>query len=411
MSSSQKTDFDVIIVGGGMVGASLARLLRNTDLQILLLDRMSFDDSKIPYRQQERKFDPRVSAITNASKELFKKLEIWQGIEEARCCSYRNMKVWDAEGTGAIEFSADDINQPELGTIIENSLILASLYRCLPDQENLRIGTETIESFQRLDAGQDSTIQIACESGEQYSAKLLVAADGANSKLRELAGFETSEWDYNHQAIVTTVKTELPHNRTALQRFIDTGPLAFLTLEDENIADAHYCSIVWSALPERAESLMALSEEDFNSELARSMEHSLGKISWSDKRFSFPLRQRHATEYIQDNLVLVGDAAHTIHPLAGQGVNLGFLDVGALAEELQRGIKAGRSPGDFTILQRYQRRRIGNNLAMMWLMEGFKHLFAEEALPVRWLRNIGMSGIDKLPLIKNQIARRAMGVD
>ncbi len=412
MNSGEQTDFDVIIVGGGMVGASLACLLRESRLRILLLDRMAFDDSKIPYHQDRTRFDPRVSAITNASKELFKNLGIWQEIEDARSCAYHNMKVWDADGTGAIEFSAEEINQPELGTIIENSLILSALYQRLLDQENLRIETpQTIQSFDRLGTGQESSIQITCESGQQYSAKLVVAADGANSKLRELAQFETSEWEYNHQAIVTTVKTELPHNSTALQRFINTGPLAFLPLDDQALEPGHYSSIVWSAIPERAESLMAMTEAQFNTELARSIENRLGEISWSDRRFSFPLRQRHAKEYVQQNLALVGDAAHTIHPLAGQGVNLGFLDVCALAEELQRGIKAGRSPGDFTILQRYQRRRIGNNLGMMWLMEGFKHLFAEEALPVRWLRNLGMSGIDKMPLLKNQIARRAMGVD
>jgi 2-polyprenylphenol 6-hydroxylase len=405
-------DFDITIVGGGMVGASLACLLGNSDLRILLLDRMAFDDSKIPYNQDGSTFDPRVSAITNASRALFIKLGIWQEIEAARCCPYHHMRVWDAEGTGSIEFAAEDINQLELGTIVENSLILAALFKHLRQQKNLCIETpQSIESFQRLDTECGSAIRIYCESGQEYSTSLLVAADGANSKVRELAGFETSEWDYDHQAIVCTIKTELAHNHTALQRFINTGPLAFLPLQDDGNDESHYSSVVWSAVPERAQALMALSEAEFNAELARCMEHSLGEVSWSDKRHSFPLRQRHAKEYFQDNLVLVGDAAHTIHPLAGQGVNLGFLDVSALAEELQRATLAGRSPGDPVILQRYQRRRIGNNLGMKWVMEGFKHLFAEEALPVRWLRNLGMSGVNKLPLVKNMLARRAMGVD
>ena len=145
--------------------------------------------------------------------------------------------------------------------------------------------------------------------------------------------------------------------------------------------------------------------------MAENIEHRLGNIEWVDQRFAFPLRQRHATDYVQGNVVLVGDAAHTIHPLAGQGVNLGLLDVQVLASELKRGIEAGRNLADARVLQRYQRKRIGHNLGMMWMMEGFKHLFAERALPVRWLRNFGMTGVDNISVVKNQLARRAMGLD
>ena len=164
-------------------------------------------------------------------------------------------------------------------------------------------------------------------------------------------------------------------------------------------------------LPDQAERVMSLSEDEFNSELAAALESKLGAIEWSDKRFVFPLRQRHALDYVKESIVLVGDAAHTIHPLAGQGVNLGLLDAKALAEELQRGIQAGRSVADPKVLLRYQRRRKGNNLSMMWLMEGFKRLFGQQDLSIRWLRNIGMNAVDKMTPIKNQLIRKAMGLD
>ena len=244
------------------------------------------------------------------------------------------------------------------------------------------------------------------------NAVISIAADGANSKVRELSEFDTREWNYDHHAIVTTVKTEKKHKLTALQRFIETGPLAFLPLSiNANDSEQNYCSIVWSSIPDRTEELISLNDEAFCLELGRSIESRLGAIEWCDKRFAFPLRQRHAVDYVKHNVVLIGDAAHSIHPLAGQGVNLGFMDAATLANELLHGREIGRELNDLTVLSRYQRKRIGQNLGMMWMMEGFKHLFAEQALPVRWLRNIGMTSVDNLSVVKNHLARRAMGLD
>ena len=411
MSAANTIEFDVIIVGGGMVGASLACLLEHTPLRIALADRNLFDGAAIPFMQEQPNFDPRVSAITSASKNLFQEIGIWSDIEQKRCCSYQEMYVWDADGTGSIHFSAADINQPELGTIIENSIVSAALYKKLSELKNLQIlAPLNIENFSYK--GSENSLHLETREGKALSTQLLIAADGANSKIRQLANFRTREWDYNHQALVTTVRTELAHNNIALQRFMDSGPLAFLPLSPNfGSTDQHYCSIVWSSLPESVENLLALSDNQFRNRLAANIEYRLGAIEWIGQRFAFPLRQRHATDYVQDNVVLVGDAAHTIHPLAGQGVNLGLLDVQVLANELKRGIEAGRSLTDVTVLQRYQRKRIGHNLGMMWLMEGFKHLFAEQALPVRWLRNIGMTSVDNISVVKNQLARRAMGLD
>lgn len=404
---------DVVIVGGGLVGATLACLLRNLSLKVTLVDQTPFDSTTIPSNQPQPAFDPRVSALTAASISLLKELGLWDAVQQTRVCSYQDMQVWDADGTGSIHFSAAAINEPALGAIVENSVILAALYKQIADSQHLHVVAPfSIAGINSGQQGDESTVQLVSSDGDTLHTRLLIAADGTNSRIRQLANFPSKEWEYNHHALVTTVRTEQPHHHTALQRFMDTGPLAFLPLAaTADGTDEHYCSIVWSAVPERAAALMALPEAAFNAELAAAIEHRLGKVEWSAARFAFPLNQRHATSYVQDNIVLVGDAAHTIHPLAGQGVNLGLLDVKVLAEELARGLEAGRSIADPVVLNRYQRQRRGHNLGMMWLMEAFKHLFAEKALPVRWLRNVGLKSVDNLTLVKNALTRRAMGLD
>ena len=415
MSNAQPKEFDVVIAGAGMVGASLACLLAESSLSIALVDRKRLvqgKDSDSPKLHSD-KFDPRVSAISQASQQLFRQLGVWEDMSAARVCNYSAMQVWDAEGTGSIDFSAEQINQPELGSIVENSIIIAALHKRVAQLENVfSITPFSIESFEQVEGEDGLIVKLNADDGQAIRAPLIIAADGANSKLRALANFECREWDYEQHALVTTVRTQLPHNNTALQRFMETGPLAFLPLRSATEDDTqHFCSIVWSMLPDQAERVMSLSEDEFNSELAAALESKLGAIEWSDKRFVFPLRQRHALDYVKESIVLVGDAAHTIHPLAGQGVNLGLLDAKALAEELQRGIQAGRSVADPKVLLRYQRRRKGNNLSMMWLMEGFKRLFGQQDLSIRWLRNIGMNAVDKMTPIKNQLIRKAMGLD
>lgn len=409
MNSHKANSFDLVIVGGGMVGATMACLLRKTSLRIALIDRNKFDSSPPQEALSDDKFDPRVSALTTASKAIFMDLGIWPEIENRRLCNYQDMHVWDADGTGSISFSAAELNQSELGTIVENTLLINALHRQLEAQENLSlVASETIEKIENS----ETETRLVTDSGKEFTTQLVIAADGANSKIRELCNFKTKEWDYDHHAIVTTVKTELPHQNTALQRFIETGPLALLPLaSSKGDTDQNYCSIVWSAIPSLAEELMGMSESEFCKILATASENRLGNITSCDKRFSFPLRQRHAINYVESNVALIGDAAHSIHPLAGQGVNLGLLDAAVLAQELQHGESVGRDIADPVVLRRYQRKRIGHNLGMMWVMEGFKHLFAEQALPVRWLRNIGMSGVDNMGVVKNHLARRAMGLD
>ena len=413
-AAAQNNEFDIVIAGAGMVGATLAHLLASSSMRVALIDR-SDPAASNPNELQlsAEKFDSRVSAISHASQQLFNELGIWDEMEAKRVCNYRNMEVWDADGTGSISFSATEINQAQLGSIIENSIITAALHKGLARLQSVStIYPFTIESYEQIEIEDQRYLQLNSSEGKFVRAKLVVAADGANSILRQLANFDCREWDYEQHALVTTVRTKKPHNYTALQRFLETGPLAFLPLRAAQNDDSQcYSSIVWSMLPEQAERIMALDEKIFNKELAAAIEFRLGDIEWSDRRFVFPLKQRHATDYYKENIVLIGDAAHTIHPLAGQGVNLGLLDAKVLAEELRRGVDAKRSVADPTVLLRYQRRRKGSNLSMMWLMEGFKRLFEQKNLSIRWIRNIGMNSLDSMTLIKNRMVRKAMGLD
>ena len=239
-------------------------------------------------------------------------------------------------------------------------------------------------------------------------APLLVAADGANSAVRQQFDFPTREWDYGHSAIVTTVQTEQVNQQTAWQRFMPTGPLALLPLDKGG--DRHYCSLVWSQESEEAERLMALDDAEFCRELSFASEHCLGQIKATDRRFSIPLRQRHATDYVVERVALLGDSAHTIHPLAGQGVNLGFGDVAALVETLTTAAERGNDLGSLLTLNKYQRQRKPENLAMMATMEGFKRLFAADNLAVRLLRNIGLILVDKFKPVKYEIIMQVMGL-
>ena len=409
MKGLRNKDYDIAIVGAGMVGLTIANLFRNTSLHIALIDRNESLLTLPALEQKSPRFDPRVSALSMASRNILEELGVWKNIMDERLCGYLNMRVWDADGTGEINFSASDLNQAELGTIVENSVLIKALTNALTGVSNIDFLSphSVVELIETNDNVELKTANDIC-----IKAKLVIAADGSNSKIRELAGFSIKEWDYDHHAIVTTIETQKAHQKIALQRFIETGPLAFLPLlthaEDK---EQNYCSIVWSVIPERAEELMELGDKEFCEELNLSIEFRLGNIQDCEKRYCFPLKQRHALEYVKGKIVLAGDAAHSIHPLAGQGVNLGFLDARALASEINLGLGAGRKISDPIVLNRYQRKRKGQNLSMMWLMEGFKHLFAEQSLPVRWLRNIGMNGVDNFPIAKNYLARRAMGLD
>ena len=388
---------------------ALRRSAATRNLRIAIADRQAFHADKTACVSRPELFDARVSALTLSSQQLLARLGAWGKAQKMRVCPYRKMSVWDGEGNGSIHFTAAEIGQEQLGTIAENSVVQAALTEQLNHDETIQqLVPFCIESLEP-DGGRQ--IRLTAADGQYCQTRLLIGADGANSRVRELMQFPTREWDYRQTALVTTVRTEQAHEHTARQRFMSSGPLAFLPLADGRDGDQHHCSIVWSCEPERAEQLMSLPDDAFCLELGRGFEHRLGEIEWCDRRFRLPLRQRHATGYFLQNAVLIGDAAHTIHPLAGQGVNLGLLDVQVLARELAAGITSGRPINDQRPLTRYQRKRRGHNLGMMWLMEGFKHLFAAQPPSLQWLRNTGLNAVDHMDLIKHQIVRRAIGLD
>ncbi len=400
--------YDVIIVGAGIVGSSLACAIAQqksaTALRIAVIEGIS------EIRQYSgENFDPRVVALTQASQNLLAQVGVWEKISAQRACAYSEMVVWDGEGTASIHFSAAEVRQVYLGHIIENSVIVSALREKLLEHKNIKlIQPAMVTGLVVVGKTGGEFTQILLDDGSALTTELLIAADGANSKVRELAEFVTYEWDYGHTAVITTVQTELPNRATAWQRFMRTGPLAFLPLPC--VDGKHFCSIVWSAEHALADEILALNDADFCLRLALAFEKKLGNIVQTAVRFSIPLRQRHAKEYIKPQIVLVGDAAHNIHPLAGQGVNLGLSDVFALAQEIERAGERGVPLNDFSILCRYQRRRLGDNLIMMSAMEAFKRLFGNNSLEITWLRNMGMRQLDSLSVIKKFIVNAAAGL-
>ncbi len=399
--------FDLAIAGGGIVGATLACLLDGLDLRVALVERRLPDEGGVAFQGAELRFDARVSALNEFSRRVLVDVGVWSEVRAVRCCDYREMRVWDAEGTGSIHFSAAALGAESLGTIVENSVVLAGLYERLRGQENLTVVSPFTSVA--LESDGDGTILIG-DCGRRLRASLLVGADGGNSAVRRLAGMPGRERDYEQEAVVTTVRTERSHGFTAWQRFLDSGPLALLPLAAAEDSEFRHGSIVWSTRPEQAEELVRLPEKQFCARLATAIEHRLGAVESSDRRFRFPLRQRWADHYAKDGIVLAGDAAHTIHPLAGQGVNLGIRDVAVLAEELRAGLAAGRRLPDPVLPRRYERRRKGDNLGMMWTMAGLHRLFGPQPPPLRWLRNTGLGFVDRASPLKNFLARRAMGV-
>tara|TARA_R110002073_G_scaffold69453_5_gene172412 strand:+ start:29 stop:1267 length:1239 start_codon:yes stop_codon:yes gene_type:complete len=402
---------DIAIVGAGLVGAALAASLKNCGLTIALIDHQTQESLQQNLRiaSSVNEFEPRVSALTLASQSLLKEIGVWEKINPKQIQDYQKMKVWDELGTAAIEFDSAELYQDSLGCILENKLIISALHSTLAFQKNIKpfLGNK-LNSIQLLE-GEIDQHRLTLDNGQLIQCKLLVAADGANSRVRQWASIPTREWDYQHEAIVATIKTSKKHQNTAWQRFSETGPLAFLPLADEGETQ-QFCSIVWSQETAHAKSLMTLSDDDFLHVLAKSIEFKLGDLDAVSTRYAIPLRQRHAKIYVKPGLVLLGDAAHTIHPLAGQGVNLGFKDVKALSEVLKEAEQQSVDVNNMVLLKRYQRQRQGDNLLMMGAMEGFKRLFEQPDPIVRWLRNTGMSWVNKQDFLKNQIAKHAMGL-
>ena len=405
MTQDRPEHFDVIIVGGGMVGSALACLLAGTSLRICVLDAGNCVGGSFQSLSDDvHAISPRVSALTRRSQQLLEEIGVWHTLSKF-AQPYQRMHVWDALGTEHIAFEAADIPCPSLGVIIENSRVISALHQQLAKTDvDVRWGAR----LQSLQVRNDDHL-LTINDDLQLSCSLLIGADGALSRVRQLGHFATREWDYEHQAIVCTVRTEASHQATAWQRFDETGPLAFLPLPHP-LGKQDLCSIVWSLQTEVAHEVLAQDETRFAESLERAIEGRMGRILEVSERNSFPLRQRHAKQYVNGGIVLVGDAAHTIHPLAGQGVNLGFKDVAVLSRECQKALELKLPIAQPLFLARYQRERQADNLAMMAMMEGFKRLYGQSDPVVRLLRNVGMSWVNRQRTLKTMLARQAMGL-
>ncbi|GHE85872.1 FAD-dependent monooxygenase [Thalassotalea profundi] len=391
--------FDILIVGGGMVGLTTALAIRKlTSLSVAIVDTTQLTPlSDTP--------ETRVSAINIASQQLFANLGVWENITNQRLQAYQHMHVWDQAGNGHIDFSSDELNNnyqlEQLGWIIENNVIRQALWQKAEQDSGIEFFTQ--ENLTSLSMG-DSEVFASFTNHTPLIAKLVIGADGAHSWVRKQMQMNLTFSDYDHHAIVATVECSQGHNNTAWQVFLPTGPLALLPLFSENM-----CSIVWSTSPQEAQRLIKLSADDFAKELTAQSDAKLGNVTLKSERFTFPLTMRFAQDFVQNKVVLVGDAAHTIHPLAGQGVNLGLLDAASIAQTLA---ESNETDHCFTekSLASYQRWRKAEASDMIAAMALIKKVFEPHHPIINTIRGMGMSALNQLSPVKSLLIKHALGL-
>lgn len=391
------TKFDVIVSGGGMVGLALANLLDDS-LSVAVVD-----PQPMPTLDQvsHTAFGARVSAISGRSKKILQQAKVWSHFPAKRIAPYQSMVVWEENGSSELAFRAQQIAAPNLGHIIENDLIRAALFEATRAKTNISLFTGAIDEFQRDDS------RVVCRTGEGVwlESKLLVGADGALSKVREMAHFETQSLPYHQQALVANIETELPHASTAWQRFLATGPMAYLPLPTPN-----QCSIVWSMDDALCEQQQHWSKAYLEQRIAAALDHRLGCVRLTSDPVRFPLVARHSRHYVQSRLALVGDAAHTIHPLAGQGVNLGFADAEQLAEQINATHDKQADIGLLRHLRPYERKRKADNHVTQKAMTGLNWAYHQTNPALVLARNLTVGLINNTKAIKSRLIRQAMGI-
>ncbi|MFT5756691.1 MAG: 2-octaprenylphenol hydroxylase [Alteromonadaceae bacterium] len=403
--------FDILIVGGGMVGLTLALAIRkSTALTVAIVESSAV--SELTAQPEVR-----VSAINAASQQIFENLDVWSLIQAQRSQPYQHMHIWDKAGYGQLDFSLEDVEHipaiEQLGWIIENKVIRNALWE--KAQQDSAITFFTDFTLSSLSMG-DSEVFISFNSSQNsqmpITSKLVVGADGAHSWVKKQMDIATTFRDYDHHAIVATVECSKVHSNTAWQVFLSTGPLALLPLYHENL-----CSIVWSTTPDDAKRLFTLSPEEFSKELTAASDGKLGKITLVSERFCHPLTMRCAQDFVKERIVLVGDAAHTIHPLAGQGVNLGLLDAAALAQIFTEQVEKNAHKDSLnnrrwfnsTGLNQYNRWRKSEASEMIIAMEAIKQLFTPQQSMPKLLRGLGMSLLNKFKPAKTKLINQALG--
>ncbi|EKE69928.1 FAD-dependent monooxygenase [Gallaecimonas xiamenensis] len=384
----------VTVVGGGMVGAALALMLGRGGVKVLLLD------GQVPAAAFGDVADTRVSAISEGSRQILAGLKAWPHIQ--RKGPYQAMSVWEKDCFGKLDFSAEDVKAEVLGHIVENRQIQLALWQELGQCPAVTLKAPA--KLTGLEQGQER-LMLTLDNGDLVATGLLVGADGANSLVRTLADLPLIFHDYGHHALVATVATELPHEGCARQVFRPQGPLAFLPLWQPN-----QCSIVWSTVPSEADALMALAPEAFSQRLRLAFDNRLGALTLLSDVQRLPLTARYARDFVKPRIALVGDAAHSIHPLAGQGVNLGLADALALAEQLLDALGADKDLGDLKVLAPYGRARKAQALKMLAAMGSLKTLFGNGNPLIKLMRNAGLAGVGSVPVMKRLFIEEARGV-
>lgn len=383
---------EIIVVGGGMVGAACALGLGQQGRNVQLIEH-----APLPEFIPDSPYDLRISAISAASVNLLTQLNAWQYIENTRVCPYRALETWEIDGFSTY-FHSQELNLPELGFMVENNLIQLGLWQAISTIENVKT---TISPIQKIEKCGENW-QIFLANGEAYQAPLVIAADGANSKLRSIAGIGLTGWQYRQTCMLITVTTELEQQDITWQQFYPSGPRAFLPLLGNNAC------LVWYDSPERIRELKQLSPEKLAEEIEQHFPSRLGKVKVQSAN-SFELTRRHAQDYFKQGILLVGDAAHTINPLAGQGVNLGFKDVKALLDVLESAVKNGEDFASDEVLAKYERKRKPDNLLMQSGMDIFYKAFKEDILPLKIARNLALFAANKATL-KKQALKYALGL-
>ncbi len=382
--------FDVVVVGGGIVGLAAALSVAQRGHRVAVIDAGRLDINSPGH-------DPRVYAINHASRVLLHDLGAWQHLDQNHLSPYRHMHVWDSQNDAAIDFDCRDVAQPNLGFMIEEFVLKAALLKAVSTQSHIHLfpGTTITEVTCAIDSVAISSLQ------DHWEAKLLMIADGARSPVRDMLKVGLTSWPYHQHALVATVHTELPHHKTAYQVFHPEGPLAFLPLRDE-----HLSSIVWSNSPQDIARLMAMTDEEFHVAVTKAFANKLGQVTLKSPRAQFPLVMRHVKEYVGPRWLLLGDAAHTIHPLAGLGLNLGLADVRAWMNQMEATPKMLFSKKS---LGAYQRERKNAVWQMILILEGLKRIFGHSSMPIVSLRGLGLRCCNQLDLLKRLFIEHAAG--
>jgi 2-octaprenyl-3-methyl-6-methoxy-1,4-benzoquinol hydroxylase len=397
--------FDCVVIGGGMVGAASALSLAELGLKVALIEKES-EGSYSEHELTKQPFDLRVSAISIASEHLLNQLGAWQQIKAWRVCPYQRLAVWEKENSYT-EFHSADIKQNHLGHIVENHLIQFALWQQIKTKPSLHIFCpEELVALEQNENYAQVTL-----THQILQAKLVVGADGAQSKVRQMAGIGLTGWDYEQSAMLINVETELPQQDITWQQYLPTGPVAFLPLvNNEQIKPKQltgYASLVWYHQRDEIKRLSLLSDNQLEQEVLRHFPKRLGNIKVLRKG-AFPLTRRHANSYQNKRVLLLGDAAHTINPMAGQGVNLGFKDVKALQEVIATAIANGESWHETHIFTRYEKMRRTDNLLMMTTMDALYTTFSHPSSIVKAARNLTLLAINKAPFINNTVKNKVL---